>query len=657
MERVGTRMGCLLSRALLTPGLIKKKFILLRFQLFVVLAPVAHFWFFRGQMATTPDACRDEVTARLGERVAAAAHAAYTRVARQAAPAFPAEWTVLAAVVLQMHGDEQQPTDDSVGPGHGRAVDVGAHADAVCAEQAKTAATTTTTTNTATTTTAATTTFSSTRLRDGGELVVVALGTGCKCLGADAVRADGTVLADSHAEVVCRRSFVAYMHAELRQLAESGKSSLFEFEVPSQGAAGGSGSGAGGGGQDSGGGGAGGVTAGSGGGDGVGISAGERTSLQPRVVLNPRVSLHFYVSQAPCGDACIFDVVVADDCSEEHAAAHAAAATTATDSANSVISPVVSADYVGLAVADTATTDTASASAGVAPGAREGKRRRVEDVHRTGAKPAPAGGSDPLEPGRGYHTRGLLRTKPGRGPPTRSMSCTDKLCRWSVVGCQGALLSRLIPPVYFDSVVIAELADSAALHRALVSRVPRVDDCLPASFFVHLPAIVLVAARFPHGRGAAEVAVAKPGGAAKDPQSGGVSVGWARTARVPGADHLVDVTNRGRKQGVPKKRELSTLALCSKLCKAALWASFDSVWAAILASRHEATTDVKGDDDDDDDDDATYWDAKQQSTEYQMAKAALLTSAPFDGWVGNGQATQRFTRHAVLREAGQSADV
>ncbi len=40
------------------------------------------------------------------------------------------------------------------------------------------------------------------------------------------------------------------------------------------------------------------------------------------------------------------------------------------------------------------------------------------------------------------------------GEPLLCMSCSDKLALWNTVGIQGALLSKLIEPVYFDSVTI-----------------------------------------------------------------------------------------------------------------------------------------------------------------------------------------------------------
>lgn len=91
------------------------------------------------------------------------------------------------------------------------------------------------------------------------------------------------------------------------------------------------------------------------------------------------------------------------------------------------------------------------------------------DLHRTGAKCVPGGLVDPLGPGLGFHSVGLLRVKPGRGEPTLSLSCSDKLSRWAVLGFQGALLSHFLQGgLYFRTVVLGKCPYSQeAMERTL----------------------------------------------------------------------------------------------------------------------------------------------------------------------------------------------
>ncbi|XP_017160900.1 tRNA-specific adenosine deaminase 1 isoform X2 [Poecilia reticulata] len=197
---------------------------------------------------------------------------------------------------------------------------------------------------------------------------------------------------------------------------------------------------------------------------------------------------------------------------------------------------------------------------------------RQSDVHRTGAKCVPGAPADPLRPGAVYHSTGVLRVKPGRGEPTLSLSCSDKLARWGVLGFQGALLSHYLEEaLYFDTVVVGKCPYSQeVMHRALVTRCSRVSE-LPAGFSVCSPLLLQSSLEFPFSQNQTELQ--HQGGQGRI-SACGAAISWCNVA-----DQPLDVTANGYKHGVTKK-VLGTPKARSLLCKLELFHSFLSLVAA-----------------------------------------------------------------------------
>lgn len=152
----------------------------------------------------------------------------------------------------------------------------------------------------------------------------------------------------------------------------------------------------------------------------------------PTWQMRSNISLHLYISDSPCGDASIYDLVQTDS---------STTSSTAQFTGAKVI--VSQASHVSL-------TDCGGGS--------------VVGVWRDDQRVA-----------REAHTQllGKVRSKAGRSnlPPalrSRSMSCSDKLVRWSVLGLQGALLQQKIrTPIRFTSIVMGQDARSSSSSSSL----------------------------------------------------------------------------------------------------------------------------------------------------------------------------------------------
>lgn len=106
-------------------------------------------------------------------------------------------------------------------------------------------------------------------------------------------------------------------------------------------------------------------------------------------------------------------------------------------------------------------------------GETESKKEKIDDIHRTGAKCLAHCEQDLKESGMNYHVRGQVRTKPGRGDRTLSVSCSDKIAKWVHLGIQGRLLDLfLLKPILISNFIFGSGVpySEESLKRALLHR-------------------------------------------------------------------------------------------------------------------------------------------------------------------------------------------
>lgn len=222
---------------------------------------------------------------------------------------------------------------------------------------------------------------------DPSSIHILSLATGTKCLDGSTRLAGipGSLIHDSHAEVLARRGFLLWLMEEMT-LAREGKSSY--------------------------------VTV---------VEDGKFDLIEGWQIV--MMSTH-----PPCGDATIF---MRSECE--------------------------SSDMGSDLVIKDSDEDNADS--------KEPAAKKVKiDLNRTGAKPVT--GCDSLDPGVGYHRLGEVRTKPGRGDRTLSLSCSDKIIKWNMVGLEGALCRYLIhkPLKIHTFVLTGQMFDKIAMERALFGR-------------------------------------------------------------------------------------------------------------------------------------------------------------------------------------------
>ncbi|KIO30512.1 hypothetical protein M407DRAFT_152052 [Tulasnella calospora MUT 4182] len=229
--------------------------------------------------------------------------------------------------------------------------------------------------------------------------------------------------------------------------------------------------------------------------------------------------------------------------------------------------------------------------------------------------------------GRGrddYSALGVLRTKPGRAdsPPTISMSCSDKIASWTLLGLQGALLSQFMQPVYLNTLIFGEVEPgleptfAKECERAFATRLHS-DIEFSHPFHQHEPRIAFTSVLFPSSR--SQTGNNPITGAS--PVSKSESITWIADTNPP-IEALVD----GRKRGSSMKAK--PIAYRSRISKAALFDLYLNV-ESVMGINQLAQL--------------TYYEAKQMAVRYQDAKKSLRgKSGPLAGWMISGHRWEGF---------------
>ncbi|KAF9647063.1 hypothetical protein BDM02DRAFT_3098751 [Thelephora ganbajun] len=222
-----------------------------------------------------------------------------------------------------------------------------------------------------------------------------------------------------------------------------------------------------------------------------------------------------------------------------------------------------------------------------------------------------------------YNCYGVLRTRPGRAdsPTTASMSCSDKIAAWNVLGLQGALGSLLFTPLYVDSIVIGEVPQDIRdvvlddCRRAFWGRIQDFEG-LPDSYKPNRPSIYFTSVQFVHARSSLN----SSDRASSCNDSLCLIV---ESPTRPGCQVLIN----GLKRGVPPKLRYEPKSRYIRP-----WLSKLSILRALRTAAAEPLQSGNG----------SYYTMKQSVSEYQTVKFRLLSTPPFTAWIRNGEKYQNF---------------
>ncbi|XP_075236914.1 tRNA-specific adenosine deaminase 1-like isoform X1 [Lycorma delicatula] len=295
--------------------------------------------------------------------------------------------------------------------------------------------------------------------KNDNNLSIISLATGSKCIGSNSMSPDGIIINDSHAEVLARRCFLRYLYYHIN-LVKNGSSSDVLQLVKSNKI------------NDS-------------------NDDDDDSIINEHYEIKSDITFHLFTSQVPCGDASVIPKIsnnlsdsskcnnyVDNDEDQSNACNKFNNFGESSDKKRKFINhDNIDSDNKKIKVNEILQDSSFKIintpcylSDSIGPVIVSD----FNDIYRTGAKCIP---NDPRQDTKGfgidYQVTGAVRTKPGRGDPTLSVSCSDKIARWNAVGLQGALLSLLIKkPIYLSSIIIGGGGpySEECLYRAVIER-------------------------------------------------------------------------------------------------------------------------------------------------------------------------------------------
>nr|XP_029711897.1 uncharacterized protein LOC115256898 isoform X2 [Aedes albopictus] len=247
---------------------------------------------------------------------------------------------------------------------------------------------------------------------DAKSAKVISLATGTKCVSGEHMSVTGSVINDSHAEIIARRGLLDYFYTQLdlhcrRQAnttTNTTKPAMFngngvdDSEQPPESS--------------------------------IFVAPADESSLYK---LKDGIHFHLYINTAPCGDARVFSPHENDNMDvDKH------------------------------------------------------PNRKARGQLRT--KVESGEGTIPVKSSEGIQTwDGVLQ-----GQRLLTMSCSDKISRWNVLGLQGSLLASVIEPIYLHSIVLGSLLHPAHMYRAICGRIENSIQGLPPPYRLNKPKLALM---------------------------------------------------------------------------------------------------------------------------------------------------------------------